>query len=195
MPPAPASPCAQKPAATKKPATSVSPRQNSLSGVNASGPLINLVTLISSIAGTRRLEFSVISSKRSQSSSSRRPLKSGGMRVEPARAVGHEGRLAVALVAAHDEAAAVLAEVDEEVGVAQRGEVARPARGSRNGCVTRYWWDIGISGTRTPASRAISAAYMPPASTTTSASIVAAVGAHAAHPAVAHVDPGHPGRR
>ena len=35
-------------------ATSVSPRQNSLSGVKASGPLISLVTVISSIAGTRR---------------------------------------------------------------------------------------------------------------------------------------------
>ena len=80
MPPAPASPCAQKPAATKNPRTSVSPRQNSLSGVNASGPLISRVTVSSSIAGTRRREFSVISSKRSQSSSSSRPLKSGGMR-------------------------------------------------------------------------------------------------------------------
>ena len=79
IPPAPASPCAQKPAQTKKPPTSVSPRQNSLSGVNASGPLINLVTVISSIAGTRRLEFSTISSMRSQSSSRRRPLKSAGM--------------------------------------------------------------------------------------------------------------------
>ena len=83
IPPAPASPWAQKPAATKRPRTSVSPRQNSLSGVNASGPLISFVTLISSIAGTRRFEFSVISSKRSQSSSSRRPLKSGGMRSKP----------------------------------------------------------------------------------------------------------------
>src|SRR3954453_22358388 len=38
MPPALAMPCAQKPAATKNPVTSVSPRQNSLSGVNPSGP-------------------------------------------------------------------------------------------------------------------------------------------------------------
>ena len=42
MPPAPASPCAQKPAATQKPRTSVGPRMNSPSGVNASGPLISL---------------------------------------------------------------------------------------------------------------------------------------------------------
>ncbi len=80
MPPAPARPWAQNPAATKSPPTSVSPRQNSLSGVKASGPLISLVTVISSIAGTRRREFSTISVKRSQSSSSRRPLKSAGIR-------------------------------------------------------------------------------------------------------------------
>src|ERR1700759_3549328 len=80
IPPAPASPCAQKPAATNSPPTSDSPRQNSLSGVNASGPLINLVTLTSSIAGTRAFDASAISSKRGQSSSSSRPLKSGGMR-------------------------------------------------------------------------------------------------------------------
>ena len=79
IPPAPARPWAQKPAQTKKPATSVSPRQNSLSGVKASGPLISLVTVIRSIAGSRRFEFSVISSNRSQSSSSRRPLKSAGI--------------------------------------------------------------------------------------------------------------------
>ncbi len=88
MPPAPASPWAQKPAATKRPPTSVSPRQNSLSGVKASGPLISLVTVISSIAGTRRFEFSTISSKRSQSSSSRRPLKSGGIRSTRSRPSG-----------------------------------------------------------------------------------------------------------
>ena len=80
IPPAPASPWAQKPAATNRPRTSVSPRQNSLSGVNASGPLISRVTLTSSIAGTRLDELSAISSNRGQSSSSSRPLKSGGMR-------------------------------------------------------------------------------------------------------------------
>ena len=83
IPPAPASPWAQKPAATKKPRTAVSPRQNSPSGVNASGPLISRVTLTSSIAGTRLRELTTISSKRSQSSSSSRPLKSGGMSSRP----------------------------------------------------------------------------------------------------------------
>ena len=83
MPPAPARPWAQNPAATKKPATSVSPRQNSLSGVNASGPLMSFVIFASFIAGTRIFEFSAISSKRSGSSSRRRPLKSGGISSKP----------------------------------------------------------------------------------------------------------------
>ena len=89
MPPAPARPCAQKPAATKKPATSLSPRQNSLSGVNASGPLMRRVTLTSSIAGTRRRELTAISSKRGQSSSSSRPLKSGAMRSSECSSSAH----------------------------------------------------------------------------------------------------------
>ena len=72
-------PCAQKPAATKKPPTSVSPRQNSLSGVKASGPLIIVRRPTSAIAGTRVVAFSAISSKRSHASGSSRPLKSGGM--------------------------------------------------------------------------------------------------------------------
>ena len=42
---------------------------------------------------------------------------------------------------------------------------------SRNGWVTRYSWANGTTGIRTPASRPISAANMPPALTTTSASM------------------------
>ena len=83
IPPAPASPCAQNPAATNSPRTEVSPRQNSPSGVNASGPLISRVTRTSSNSGTRLRALTTISSKRSQSSSSRRPLKSGGMWSRP----------------------------------------------------------------------------------------------------------------
>ncbi len=79
MPPAPAMPCAQNPAATKNPATSVSPRQNSLSGVNASGPLMIRRTPTSPIAGTRRWAFAAISSNRGQSSGSSWPLKSAGI--------------------------------------------------------------------------------------------------------------------
>ena len=79
MPPAPAMPCAQNPAATKNPSTSVSPRMNSLSGVKASGPLMTFRSPTSAIAGTRTWELAVISSKRSQLSGSNRPLKSLGM--------------------------------------------------------------------------------------------------------------------
>ena len=83
MPPAPASPCAQKPAATQKPRTSVGPRMNSPSGVNASGPLTSRTTSASSSAGTRTIAFVISSSKRSQSSASSRPLKSAGMPSSP----------------------------------------------------------------------------------------------------------------
>ncbi len=96
-----------------------------------------------------------------------------------------------ALVAAHDQAAAVLAEVDQQDGVAQ-GRHAVVAC-SRNGCVTRYWCDIGIIGTRTPAIRPISAANIPPALTTTSASIrPLSVSTARARPAL-DLDPGHAG--
>ena len=78
MPPAPAMPCAQKPAATKNPATSVGPRQNSLSGVNASGPLMNVRIPASAIEGTRMAAFSLISTNRSWSGTSSLPLKSAG---------------------------------------------------------------------------------------------------------------------
>ncbi len=71
-------PCAQKPAATKKPPTSVSPRQNSLSGVNASGPLTIVRTPVSASDGTRTWAFSTISSNRSHSGGSSLPLKSAG---------------------------------------------------------------------------------------------------------------------
>ena len=43
--------------------------------------------------------------------------------------------------------------------------------GGRNASVTTYWWLIGTIGTRTSTRRAISAAYMPPQSTTTSHSV------------------------
>ena len=79
MPPAPASPCAQKPAATQKPRTSEGPRMNSPSGVNASGPLIRRITSASPSSGTRTSAFSISSSKRGQSSASSFPLKSAGI--------------------------------------------------------------------------------------------------------------------
>ena len=78
IPPAPAMPWAQNPAATKKPATSVSPKQNSLSGVNASGPLIIDATPTSASTGTRTWALTRISPNRSQSGGRSLPLKSAG---------------------------------------------------------------------------------------------------------------------
>ena len=79
IPPAPAIPCAQNPAATKKPRTSLSPRMNSLSGVNASGPLIIRLMPASPMAGTRRTAPAMISSNRGQSGARSLPLKSDGI--------------------------------------------------------------------------------------------------------------------
>ena len=67
-PPAPAIPCAQNPAATKNPRTSDSPRMNSPSGVNASGPLIIVTTSAVWSTGTSPNAFSASDSNRSQSS-------------------------------------------------------------------------------------------------------------------------------
>ena len=78
MPPAPAIPWAENPAATQKPRTSDSPRMYSLSGVNASGPLMTRLTRASSMAGTRLMAPSMIGSKRGMSGASSLPLKSGG---------------------------------------------------------------------------------------------------------------------
>ena len=83
MPPAPARPCAQKPAATQKPRTSDSPRMNSPSGVKASGPLTSFTTSASSSSGTRTTALVISSSNRSQSSASSWPLKSEGMPSRP----------------------------------------------------------------------------------------------------------------
>ena len=91
------------------------------------GPLISRVTRTSSKSGTRLRALTTISSKRSQSSSSRRPLKSGGMAssATPPSPIDHGAQRA--LVAAHHEAAALLAEVDLQVRVAQRRQVALAA--------------------------------------------------------------------
>src|SRR5439155_841775 len=60
-----------------------------LSGVKPSGPLMSRVTFTSSMAGTRRREFTAISSKRSQSSSRRIPLKSGAIASRPSGRSDH----------------------------------------------------------------------------------------------------------
>ena len=77
-PPAPAMPWAQNPAATKNPATSLSPSTNSLSGVNPSGPLTSWTMSACSATGTRWQASVMSGAKRSQSSGSRRLLKSSG---------------------------------------------------------------------------------------------------------------------
>ena len=83
MPPAPARPWAQKPAATQNPRTSLGPRMNSPSGVNASGPLTRRTTSASFKDGVRTIALVMSGSKRSQSGSSSRPLKSEGMPSRP----------------------------------------------------------------------------------------------------------------
>src|SRR5437660_1673420 len=92
MPPAPARPWAQKPAATQKPRTSLGPRMNSLSGVNASGPLTRRTTSASFKDGVRTIALLINGSNRSQSGSSRRPLKSAGMPSRPHGSVGRHRR-------------------------------------------------------------------------------------------------------
>ena len=200
IPPAPASPWAQKPAQTKKPATSDSPRQNSLSGVKASGPLISLVTVISDIAGTRRSRVAGDLLEAVPVLFQQAAVEVGRDRLEAAGPVGQEGRFALALVAAHHQAVAVLAVVDEEVGIAQGGQVARApspepraSRTASSGWVTRYWWDIGSSGTRTPAIRRDLGGEHAARVDHHLGGDVAALGPHPAHPPVAHLDPGHPG--
>ena len=83
-PPAPAMPCAQNPAATKKPPTSgASPRMNSPSGVNASGPLIIVMTSARPIDGTRETACAIRSSNRSQSGARSLCVKSRGIPSSP----------------------------------------------------------------------------------------------------------------
>ncbi len=84
MPPAPAMPWAQKPHATKKPRSSgASPRMNSPSGVNASGPLIRRTISAPATAGTRRTAPSSSGAKRSQSGGRSLWLKSAGTPSSP----------------------------------------------------------------------------------------------------------------
>ena len=169
-PPAPASPCAQNPAATKKPATSVSPRQNSLSGVNASGPLMSFVTVTSSIAGTRAPALPGDLLEAVPVLLEQPPVEVRRDRVEPRSRPG-PGRGSLA-ARSRPSPGRRPPRGSRRAGRGRASSAAgcRASR-SRNGCVTRYSWAIGTIGTRTPASRPISAANMPPALTTTSASM------------------------
>src|SRR5216117_600083 len=107
-PPAPAMPCAQNPAATKKPPMSDAPRMNSPSGVKASGPLIILTTPADCIAGITPKQPSASGSNRGQSAGSSSLLK-------PA-----DGPCSSQ---AHGAAPGLRSEVHEAVGVTKCGKV------------------------------------------------------------------------
>ena len=115
IPPAPAIPWAQNPAATKNPRTSLSPRMNSLSGVKPSGPLIIRETPASAIDGHApdRAGHDLLEP---------RPVGREQLAVEVGRDAVERPRRRVALVAAHAQAADLLAEVDEVVRVAELGQ-------------------------------------------------------------------------
>ena len=160
-PPAPASPCAQKPAAVQRPRTSVGPRMNSPSGVNASGPLISLIT--SASLERRHADDRVLHQLLEP-----RPVLGEQLAVEVRRDPVERPRRRVALVAAHDQAARLRAG-------SRRAATGRASSACRSAgptaCVIRYSCAIGTIGTFTPASAPISFANIPPALTTTSASI------------------------
>ena len=88
---------------------------NSLSGVNASGPLIIRLTPASAIAGTRRIAPAMICLEP-------RPVGREELAVEVGRDAVERPRRGVPLVAAHAQPADLLAEVDEVVRVAQLGQ-------------------------------------------------------------------------
>src|SRR5919201_931056 len=99
-PPDPAIPCAQNPAATKNPGIPDSPRMNSPSGVKASGPLSIFRKWLEPL-----------------------PVLCQQPVVEVGRDSVETPRRRLALVPAHHQPAGVLAEVHEQVGVSQGGEV------------------------------------------------------------------------
>ena len=131
IPPAPASPCAQKPAATQKPRTSVGPRTNSPSGVNASGPLI-------SSDDPHLLERRHTDDRVLHQLLEARPVLLEQLAVEVGGdAVERPGR-AVPLVAAHDQPARLGPEVDEQRRVAHRRHVERQPRRLEDEVLVRH---------------------------------------------------------
>src|SRR5260221_8009020 len=83
-PPAPETPCAQKPQAAQNPFTSgVSPRINSPSGVNDSSPLTRLTNSAFFKAGTRLIQPCIRLTKRGGSKLSPVGLKIEGMALTP----------------------------------------------------------------------------------------------------------------
>ena len=107
--------------------------------------------------------------------------------VEPARPVGQEGGRAVALVAAHHQAAALLAEVDQQVGVAQRRQMfvaAALAKRLRDDVLVRHRDDRDAHARHAADLGAVHAAGVDD----DLGLDVAALGSHAAHAAVGDVD-------
>ncbi len=137
IPPAPASPCAQKPAAVQRPRTSVGPRMNSPSGVNASGPLISLTTSASASDGHAddRVLHQLLEP---------RPVLGEQLAVEVGRDPVERPRRRVALVAAHDQAARLGPEVDEQRRVAHRRHVGRKAGRLRDQVLVRHRHDRDV---------------------------------------------------
>ena len=179
MPPAPAMPCAQKPAATKKPGHLGLAQAELVVGGEALRAVDHPADPVSASAGTRRCAFAGISSSRSQSSGRSRPLKSAGIASYRVARRGERG--GVALVPAHDEPVDLLPVVHEQVGVAQARQQGRSRAASTTagiGSVTTYWCDIGTIGTRTPAIRADLGRVHAAAVDDDLALDVAAVGAH-----------------
>ena len=133
-----------------------------------------------SSAGTRASACSIIGSKWSQLRIEQREMEARR------NAVDRPGDR-VRLVAAHHQAADLLLEVDQPVGIAQRRQVARHA-GDRLGDHVLVLHRC--SGTLTPASRPISRAHCPPQFTTTSQAIVAVRRRHAGHAPALDLDRG-----
>ena len=132
IPPAPARPCAQNPAATKKPATSRFAQAELVVGRERLGAVDQLRDL--RVLHRRHADLRVLGDLLEAVGLvlEKPAVEVGRDLVEAAGSVGKERRLRVVLVAAHDEPLAVLAVVDEKVGVAQGGEaLARRALADR----------------------------------------------------------------
>ena len=183
MPPAPASPCAQKPAAdpeaadVRRPEDELAVGRERLRAVDEPHDL-RVLELRHADDGVRHQLLEAL------------PVLGEQLAVEVGRDPVEAPRGRVALVAAHDEPAGLAAEVHEQDG----SRIVGTSSGTPCGCVTRYSCAIGTTGTLTPASAPISPANMPPAFTTTSVSIDALVGLDARHAAALDADSGHPRR-
>ena len=155
IPPAPARPWAQKPAATQKPLTPVGPRRYSPSGVNASGPFISWTTSVSEVG---HAPDGVLEQRGEPV-----PVLRQQLPVEVRRDTVEGPRRGHTLVAADDQPSGLRRGSRRAGRVAHRREAERDAGGPRD----QITWAIGAPGGR-PRRAAISPAHSPPALTTTS---------------------------